>query len=112
MALDDGTFETLAEQTLAAIMDAVDASLGDVLDVDYQDGVLTIETDDGGCFVVNRHLPNRQIWLSSPVSGAAHFAYDEATGRWPSTRGGADLHDRLAAELAAAAGVPFSLDAA
>jgi frataxin len=46
------------------------------------------------------HRPNRQIWLSSPKSGAWHFDADPAVpGQWVATKGGERLHDLLAREL-------------
>ena len=104
-AMDEAAFETLAAETLRrladAIEDAADAAPGDV-DVELAGGVLTIELDHGGTFVVNKHAPLQQLWLSSPVSGAAHFAWDEAASAWLSTRGGAPLLPMLADDLAAA----------
>ena len=35
---------------------------------------------DAGTWVVNKHAPTRQIWLSSPKSGARHYAFDAAVG--------------------------------
>ena len=109
MALDETAFETLAGQTLARFMDAIDDALGDCMDVDMQNGILTIELDSGGEYVINKHAPNRQIWLSSPISGAAHYDYDEAATAWVSSRDGSSLIELLSAELSAAAGTPFSL---
>jgi frataxin-like iron-binding protein CyaY len=36
-------------------------------DVMYSTGVLTLKTDKG-TYVMNKQPPNRQIWLSSPIS--------------------------------------------
>lgn len=99
MALDAARFETLADQTLDALADAIDAALGDVIDVDRQGAVLTLDLDDGGQYVINKHAPSRQIWLSSPRSGALHFDYDDDAKRWRATRSGEDLHALLGAEL-------------
>lgn len=107
--MDESRFETLADETLHRFMDAIDAALGDVLDVDLENGILKIELDDGRQYVINKHAPNRQIWLSSPVSGAAHFGYDAASGGWVSTRGAGNLAAILAAELEGAAGTPVDL---
>jgi frataxin len=60
--------------------------------------VLTVEGDDG-TWVVNKHAPTRQIWLSSPKSGARHYAFEAASGLWQDTRGGADLLATLSSEL-------------
>lgn len=107
--MDESRFETLADQTLHRFMDAIDDALGDRMDVDLENGILKIELDDGGQYVINKHAPNRQIWMSSPLSGAAHFGYDEAAGGWISTRGGGNLAEILSAELERAAGAPVDL---
>jgi frataxin len=104
--MDQTTFETLAERALAAFADAIEAALDDV-DVDYSGGILTITLADRRQFVVNRHAANRQIWLSSPVSGAHH--YDPIGERWRDSRGGADLPERLTDDLRAATGVAIAL---
>lgn len=108
--MDDSTFDRLASATLRELMAAIEAALPDELeDIDLQGSVLTIELADGGTYVINKHTANKEIWLSSPKSGAAHFAYDAASGEWQPTRGGDPLHARLGAELAAVAGQPLLL---
>jgi frataxin len=61
---------------------------------------MTVALADGRQFVLNKHAPNRQLWLSSPVSGAHHFV--PADGGWRSTRGPETLAGLLAAELGVA----------
>lgn len=104
MFSDDKTFETLAENTLNYLMERIDDALGDQLDVDLDGGILTIELEDGGQYVINKQVPNREIWMSSPKSGARHFTFDEPRNCWADTRGGEDLYRVLSAELS------FSLD--
>jgi frataxin len=100
MSLDESRFSTLAGETLEHIAEIIDDVLGDEIDVDIQRGIVTLELPGGGQYILNQHAPNREIWLSSPVSGAAHFAYDE--GRWVSTREPrVVLEEVLAAELGA-----------
>jgi frataxin len=106
---DESAFHAAADRTLAHLLERIEDSLGDELDVDLQGGILTIELASGGQYVVNKHAPNRQIWLSSPVSGAAHFGHERGRG-WISTRGGAALHELLAQELRAATGTFIELD--
>ena len=96
--MDESAFQNLADQLLARLNLVLEEALEDA-DVDLRGGILTIELEDGRQYVVNKHAPTRQVWLSSPVSGAAHFEHDAATGTWRSTRGGAVLTDVLAAEL-------------
>lgn len=109
MTIDESTFQTLADETLARMMDTLEETLGDQLDVDLQDGILTIELDSGGQYVINKHAPNRQIWMSSPVSGASHFD-SNGDGGWVRTRGTGTLAETLSAELAAATGETVVLD--
>ena len=110
MAFDASSFEKTADDTLAAFLDAIDEALGDRLEVDLQGGILTIELDSGGQYVINKHGPNRQIWMSSPVSGATHYDYDETAEQWIGTRDAGPLLDRIAAELKAKTGVTVELD--
>ena len=107
--MDDSAFETTANHTLARLMETIEAAIGDVADVDLDGGILTIELDAGGTYVINKHAPNRQIWLSSPASGASHFDHDPARG-WVSTKGGAELEAMLADELAATTGATVAFD--
>ncbi|MGE0719202.1 MAG: iron donor protein CyaY [Alphaproteobacteria bacterium] len=95
MTLDDAGFATLADRTLERILDAVEGALPDA-DAELRGGILTIEAN-GGTFVVNKHAPNREIWLSSPVSGAWHFAWDGDA--WVSTRGKEQLEAIIRADL-------------
>lgn len=103
MPLDEPTFERVAGEALARYAERLEPADG--LDVELQGGVLTIETDAGKTFVLNKHAPLRQLWLSSPVSGASHYAFDAASGAWVATRGGAALAEVLARDLAEAAQV-------
>ena len=109
MALDDSQFEQLASNTLDSLMEQIDEILGDILDVEMQNGILTLELDNGGQYVINKHLPNRQIWMSSPKSGATHYDYDGTQENWVSTRGGALFLSVLSEELTAISGQPITL---
>jgi frataxin len=88
--MSDSAFETLADSLLEALEEGLDGEL--------HGGVLTIETDDG-TWIVNKHAPTRQVWLSSPKSGARHYAFEAGAGLWQDTRGGADLLTTLSDEL-------------
>jgi frataxin len=106
---DDSAFQAHADRALSALFSAIEDVLGDELDVDLQGGVLSIELAKGGQYVINKHAPNRQIWMSSPASGASHFDYVDSTG-WVETRGGRRLHDMLAQELSEATGKAIAFD--
>lgn len=106
--MDETAFHSRADRTLHDLFERIDAALDDV-DAELREGILTLELDDGRQYVINKHAPSREIWMSSPVSGAAHFRYDEATGAWRSTRETAELSSRLANELAQLTGVAVAL---
>jgi frataxin len=105
--LDEGQFTRLADETLGRLFDQLEEAVGDQADVELQEGILTVDFDSGGRFVLNKHQPNRQIWLASPVSGAAHFRWNGSG--WVSTRDGARLLDVLSADISKLAGAPVGL---
>jgi frataxin len=110
--MDQAGFERQAAALLEGLFDRIEAAFDD-LDVDYESGILTLKLPDGRTFLLNKHAPNREIWLSSPVSGAWHFAYDPAALAWRSTRpvsaGPDDLMAMLRGELAALTGLDVDL---
>ena len=104
--MPESTFENLAASLLAALEEGIGAHV----DAELQGGILTVEGDPangGGVWVVNKHAPTKQIWLSSPKSGARHYAFDAAAGQWRDTRGGEELLTVLSSEL----GVPLDWSA-
>lgn len=108
--MDANAFETLAQETLERLFDALDEAVGADADVDFEGGILTVELEDGRQYVINKHAASQEIWLSSPVSGAVHFAYHEDTGQWVSTRGSEVLMRVLSTELGALTGHSVNLN--
>src|SRR3954470_1241104 len=94
--MSDSSFESLAD----SLLEALEEGLGQVADAELQGGVLTVVGEEG-TWVINKHAPTRQVWLSSPKSGARHYAFDEGSGLWRDTRGPGDLMTTLAGELGA-----------
>ena len=107
--MDASQFESRADATLARLEQALEAAGGEGLDIELVGGILTLELEDGGTYQINKHSPNREIWLSSPVSGAWHFAWNESEGGWRSTRGAERLEDLLGRELSEALGEVIAL---
>ncbi|XP_071098686.1 frataxin, mitochondrial-like [Haliotis cracherodii] len=96
-------YEVLADDTLDSLAEYFE-DLGDVADChqDYDaslgSGVLTLVLGGNmGTYVINKQTPNKQIWLSSPVSGPKR--YDFCDSRWIYKRDGVTLHQLLMAEL-------------
>ena len=93
--MDESAFIATADATLGRIGLALDAALETSnadLDWDLKDGVLTIECEDASRIIVNRHVPNREIWVAAK-SGGFHFR--AVDGHWRDARG----KDELAATL-------------
>ena len=85
--IDESAFTALSDRVLNAIGKALDASESD-LDWSENDGVLTIECADGSRVIVNRHVPNRELWVAAR-SGGFHFRAEG--GAWRDTRTGEEL---------------------
>lgn len=90
-------FETKASRFLENLAENLDGQVGDVVDVDLSGGVLTLELLDGRQYVINKHQPMQQVWLSSPVSGAWHF--DPNGNDWLATKGSGSFSQMLSEEL-------------
>lgn len=88
--MNESEFNELVDEVFQRIETALDAT-----DIDYDSNgsVLEMEFEDGSKLIVNRHVPNREIWLAAK-SGGFHYAFME--GRWFSQRDGSELYDRLA----------------
>ena len=103
--LTESAFIAAADGTLATIGLALDAALetGNA-DVDWNlnDGILEIECEDGSKLIVNRHVPNREIWVAAR-SGGFHFGARE--DGWRDTRSGEELFASLAGIIESQAGV-------
>jgi CyaY protein len=107
--LTDSAFIAAADTTLAAIGDAIDAALeASDLDIDWSliDGILEIEDEAGGKLIVNRHVPNRELWIAAR-SGGFHFAPRD--GAWRDTRSGDELAAALTSLVAAQCGLALRL---
>jgi len=55
--------------------------------------------------VINKQPPNKQIWLSSPISGPKRYDYSPEQDEWVYLRDGNSLDALLNEELKAAFGV-------
>ncbi len=109
----DSTFIAAADATLAAIGAALDAALaGDEnvadngTDWSLIDGILEIECADGSKLIVNRHVPNREIWVAAR-SGGFHFRADGDA--WRDTRSGGELAAQLTGLVRDQAGLEVDL---
>ena len=105
----DAPFLAAADTALRAIADAIERALeASDADADWRlaDGILEIEADSGAKIVVNRHVPNREIWVAAKAGG---FHFRPGGGRWRDTRGGGELGPTLEGILAREIGLSVAL---
>jgi iron donor protein CyaY len=53
-----------------------------VEDFEDLDQLVKITFYNGKTFIINRQVPNHEIWYSSPLSGPSHFKYDSEKDIW------------------------------
>lgn len=80
MFMDDATYLSEADKALSLLLDAAEENESMDASLDY--GTLSIKLPSGGEYIINRHMPTKQIWVSSPVSGAAYFAQKTPGSPW------------------------------
>ncbi|KAI2632262.1 Frataxin [Hypoxylon sp. NC1633] len=79
------------------------------VDVEFSSGVMSVKVPNVGTYVINKQPPNKQIWLSSPISGPKRFDYvvigdgagdkqDTGKGDWVYMRDGTTLNSILREE--------------
>uniref|UniRef100_A0A5B7AIN3 ferroxidase n=1 Tax=Davidia involucrata TaxID=16924 RepID=A0A5B7AIN3_DAVIN len=111
--LQENEFHMLADSTIHDLQEKLE-EYGDYVqidgfDIDYGNEVLTLKLGSLGTYVLNKQTPNRQIWLSSPVSGPSRFDWDEDVYGWIYRRTKANLLRVLESELEQLCGEPITL---
>jgi CyaY protein len=104
----DSEFIALADRVLLSIGAALDiaADTSDAdLDWSLNDGILTIDCGAGGKVIINRHVPNRELWVAARAGG---FHFREGAGTWSDTRTGEALETGLTRILQAQSGVEIA----
>ena len=99
--MDDREFNARADDALARVEAALEATGAEV---DFElapGGVLEIEFADRSKIIVNRHGVAREIWVAARAGGF-HFRWDGAA--WRDTRDSAELMEKLSALASQQAG--------
>ncbi|XP_042521103.1 frataxin, mitochondrial [Macadamia integrifolia] len=111
--LEEDEFHCVADATINDLQEKLeeygDSIQIDGFDIDYANQVLTLKLGNSGTYVLNKQTPNRQIWLSSPVSGPSRFDWDRSGQSWIYRRTKANLIQLLEIELEQLCGKPISL---
>ncbi|GBF61818.1 frataxin homolog [Trichophyton mentagrophytes] len=114
--ISEPEYRDRSEEYINALMAEIERTQeeqGSEVEAEYSAGVLNVVVPGIGTYVLNKQPPNKQIWLSSPISGPKRFDWviqgDEMTekegtrdyigGQWIYLRDGTNLTDILNAEL-------------
>jgi CyaY protein len=73
------------------ITDTLDAAETDI-DVELNQGVLEVTCEDDSKVIINRHEPNREIWIAAKSGG---FHFKRLNDTWIDTRSGEALDAAL-----------------
>ena len=103
--MTESEFNELADAVFQRIEQAIDSGDADI-DYDSNGTVMEIEFEDGSKVIVNRHVPNREIWLAAK-SGGFHYSYQD--GIWFSQRDGSELFAKLSELLQNGSGKKLDL---
>ncbi|CAM4761370.1 unnamed protein product [Rotaria magnacalcarata] len=98
--LSEVEYEHVVNETLESLTEAFETLLEKhklPSDVYYSNGVVTVELNQQGTYVINKQTPNRQIWLSSPFSGPKRYDFFNQT--WIYKHDGISLHKLLNKEF-------------
>ena len=87
--MEESFYHQIADKELAKLLEFAETlEESSDIEVELDSGVLTLTLPknimNGRQFVINKHVPTRQIWVSSPISGAGYFEYVE--GKWQPKR--------------------------
>lgn len=103
-------FRRRVSHTFQALEESLEHQLDPQADVDVQEESLQITLVSGKVWLLNRHLPSQEIWLSSPSKGGLHFGWYAQNQQWISTRSSKDeLYDFLEKDLSSAVGFVIQL---
>ena len=107
--MTDADFAEIVEELLQKIADAIEeADSSFELDVDATGDAISIEFPDGSKYLISIHSSTDEIWVSSPLSGGSHFAYDEDSESWKDSSD-TDLIELITQELEELGGVSIRL---
>ncbi len=109
MNWQESEFQERAEAFLEMLFEQLEEQDSDgALDIDLQEGILMLEARNKE-FIVSKHSPSQQIWLSSPLSGGLHFDPADAGRDWK-LKDGRRLSVILSEELSMVTGTEFAIE--
>jgi CyaY protein len=87
--MTESEFTQRADTIFTRIENALDHT---DIDCNLNGGVMELELVDGAKIIINRHTPNREIWVAAK-SGGFHYQLKES--QWLNTRDGTEFFSSL-----------------
>ncbi|UKZ51420.1 hypothetical protein TrVGV298_005180 [Trichoderma virens] len=110
--LSDAEYNELSDEFMHDLLERFETHQdnGAPIDVEYSSGVMTVTVVDKGTYVINKQPPNKQIWLSSPLSGPKRYDFcvasegqgdkeGTALGTWIYARDNSSLDELILKEI-------------
>lgn len=104
--MDEQKFRLTVSAAIADLFRQLDEVDSDAFDTRVTDGVLQVDFEGGGVFVLSQQVPVRELWLSA-FSRAWHFRYDE--GAWRERDTGEPLETLLSQHFTKRLGRPTAI---
>lgn len=103
-------YNKVANEYLETLADELEILSEDFpqIDCELSQGVMTLAVPPNGTYVINKQPPNKQIWLSSPLSGPKR--YDLIGGKWITLRDNSSLTDLMEQEVSEALETEFKFE--
>jgi len=100
--MDETEYHIAATPPLQELLEFAEGlESGHEIEAELEEGILSVVMPDAREYIINKHTPSRQIWVSSPYSGAGYFEFDGA--KWMPKRAaaaeGRDLQSFIKAEI-------------
>ncbi|GFP52616.1 frataxin homolog, mitochondrial [Trichoderma asperellum] len=106
--LSDEEYHELSNEYLNDLLEKFETLQDDGSPIDS--GVMTVTVANKGTYVINKQPPNKQIWLSSPLSGPKRYDFcvasegqgdkeGTALGTWIYSRDGSSLDELIHKEI-------------
>eukprot|EP00924_Labyrinthula_sp_SR-Ha-C_P008745 snap_masked-scaffold_2-processed-gene-1.26-mRNA-1 protein AED:0.54 eAED:0.54 QI:0/-1/0/1/-1/1/1/0/168 len=102
-SIDEAEFHDISDRYLEDLelaFEDLETMISSDFDLTNSQGVLTLQLGSD-IFVINKQTPNRQIWVSSPLSGPLRFNYNSGNGFWEDSRKQERLENILEKDISA-----------
>lgn len=82
--MDETNFNRIANKFIENFAEFIESQYIN-LEVEIVENILYIANNKSQ-YVINKHVPTRQIWVSSPKTGAHHFYFMDQKQDWINTK--------------------------